>query len=79
MSSVDKASVDKDLKLVIVGYPSSGKTHLLLSFVKSTDIYDVPYTPIPEKYISYTVVDGQLVQLHLWDTPGCWLNHDLHN
>ena len=69
------SSVCKDLKVVVVGDGLTGKSHLVLTFVKNDfiDETNIPIKPVlTEEHVSltHTVVDGQLVQLHLWHPPG---------
>ena len=79
------SSVHKDLKVVVVGDGLTGKSHLVLTFAKNDfiDERSIPIEPaLTKEYISYTVVDGQLIQLHLWHPPGLlidnWLIYYTH-
>ena len=56
-------------KLVIVGDGACGKTCLLIVFSKGT--FPEVYVPtVFENYVADMVVEGQLVELALWDTAG---------
>lgn len=56
-------------KLVIVGDGACGKTCLLIVFSKGT--YPELYIPtVFESYVAEVDVDGQKVELALWDTAG---------
>jgi len=57
------------LKIVVVGDDSVGKTSLLMSYVNET----FPQEHIPtiyDNYVAKRVIDGMPVQLNLWDTAG---------
>ena len=57
------------LKIVVVGDCSVGKTSLLLSYVNDAS----PGEHIPtiyDNYVANHVIDGMPVQLNLWDTAG---------
>lgn len=56
-------------KLVIVGDAPVDKTHLLILFCKGTEP-DVNVPTVLENYIADVEVDGQPVELALWDTGG---------
>ena len=78
------SSVCKDVKVVVVGDGVTGKSHLVLTFIKNDyiDEHSIPIKPaLTEGHISYTVVDGKLVQLHLWHPPGLliiiWFHYKL--
>ena len=69
------SSVSKNLKVVVVGDGVTGKSHLVLTFVKNyfIDKESIPMEPYPalsEGLVSSIVVDGQPIQLHLWHPPG---------
>lgn len=56
-------------KLVVVGDGASGKTCLLVTFAK--DEFPVNYIPtVFDTYVADLEVDGQEVELALWDTAG---------
>ncbi|XP_035217753.1 ras-like GTP-binding protein RHO [Stegodyphus dumicola] len=56
-------------KLVIVGDGACGKTCLLIVFSK--DQFPEVYVPtVFENYVADIEIDGELVQLALWDTAG---------
>ena len=59
-------------KLVVVGDGGSGKSHLLLTFTNSPiEPFMLKVTGMSAKpYTSDIEVDGQLVRLTMWDTPG---------
>ena len=68
----------QDLKVVIVGDGMTGKSHLVLNtfvkndFIDENSIILLIEPVLTEEHVSltHTVVDGQLVQLHLWHPPG---------
>lgn len=67
------SSVCKNVKVVVVGDGVTGKSHLVLTFVKNDfiDKNSIPIDPaLAEGLVSSIVVDGQLIQLHLWHPPG---------
>jgi GTPase SAR1 family protein len=67
------SSVCKHLKVVVVGDGATGKSHLVLTFVNKDFIgsYNFPGPgPKRDESRTHTVVDGQLIQFHLWSTPG---------
>ncbi|KIL57189.1 hypothetical protein M378DRAFT_32775, partial [Amanita muscaria Koide BX008] len=56
-------------KLVIVGDPACGKTHLLIVFSKG--IFPEAWIPtVSENYVADVEVDGKHVELALWNTSG---------
>ena len=70
ISKEEKDRVGKDLKIIIVGNISTGKTSIINRFIKETFDEKCRATVSPQYSTKFEKINGIIFRLHFWDLPG---------
>ena len=70
ISKEEKDRVGRDLKIIIVGNVSTGKTSIINRFVKETIDENCRATISPQCLTKIEIINGIVFRLHFWDLPG---------
>ena len=60
----------KELRTVVVGDGTVGKTCLLMSFTKNGQFMDVHVPTVLDEFSRIEIINGEKVAMTLWDTAG---------